>query len=120
MTEREYIDYVRDMLDAIDKASRFVVGMDYVTFAADDKTVFAVIRALEVIGEASRGLPDEVRAQHPGVPWRSIAGTRDRLIHRYFGVDLEVVWKTVQDDLPRLRPVLEQIVAEYPGAGNRS
>ena len=115
MTEREYVDYVRDMLDAVDKAARFVAGMDYDAFAADDKTVFAAIRALEVIGEACRQLPEEVRAAHPGVPWRSIAGTRDRLIHRYFGVDLEVVWKTVQDDLPPLKSVLERILAEYAG-----
>jgi uncharacterized protein with HEPN domain len=114
MTERDFDDYVRDMLDAVDKAARFVAGLDYAGFASDDKTVFAVIRALEVIGEACRHLPEGVRAQHPSVPWRSIAGTRDRLIHRYFGVDLEVVWRTVQEDLPRLRPVLEQILAEYP------
>ncbi len=113
MSQREYVDYVHDMLDALEKAERFVAGMDYATFAHDDKTVFAVVRALEVIGEASRGLPEAVRTRHPSIPGRSIAGTRDRLIHRYFGVDLEVVWRTVQEDLPLLRPVLELILAEY-------
>jgi uncharacterized protein with HEPN domain len=119
MRRREYVDCVQDMLDAIEKATQFVTGMDYAAFTNDDKTVFAVIRALEVIGEASRQLPIEVRDQHSGVPWRSIAGTRDRLIHQYFGVDLGVIWKTVQEDLPKLRPVLDQILAEYQDRRNQ-
>ncbi|TAK30793.1 MAG: DUF86 domain-containing protein [Chloroflexota bacterium] len=110
--QREYDDYVRDMLDAVAKALLFTQGMDYAAFAADEKTVYAVVRALELLGEASKGIPKSVRDRYPGLPWRAMAGMRDRLIHGYFGVDLEVVWKAVQEDLPTLKPKLEQLLTE--------
>lgn len=108
--KRDYVDYLQDILGAIEKVERFTEGMDFRQFSADDKTVFAVIRALEVIGEASKKIPLAVQRQSPEMPWREMAGIQDKLIHEYFGVNLNVVWKTVQEDLPPLKAPLARIV----------
>jgi len=109
---REYVDYLEDMMDALEKAQRFSEGMDSVQFNADEKTVFAVVRALEILGEAAKKIPRAVRHRHPNVPWREIAGMRDKLVHEYFGVNLDVVWKTVQEDLPQIKGSLEAVLRE--------
>ena len=110
--EREYTDYLRDMLDAIDKAERFVQGLDEATFVANDEKVYAVTRALEIIGEAVKALPDTLRDRYRDVPWRTIAGMRDKLIHGYFGASPRRIWQTVVDDLPTLRTGITQILAD--------
>jgi len=101
---REYTDYLKDILDAIEKTQQFVDGMDFEKFSYDSKTVFAVIRALEIIGEASKKIPETTKRQNPDLPWREMAGIRDKLIHEYFGMNLQVVWNTVNEDIPRLKP----------------
>ncbi len=103
---RDLSDYLRDMSDYAETACRLVEDLDYPAFAQDDRTHLAVIRCLEVIGEAARKVPTGFRSSHPEVPWAEAAGIRDVLIHDYFGVNLEVVWKTVQRDLPFLRTAL--------------
>lgn len=115
---REYIDYIRDMLEAAQKAEEFVQGVDAESFAANDEKVFAVIRALEIIGEAARKVPGEVRRHYADVPWREIAGMRDKLIHDYFVVDLRRVWETVKADLPALRSRLAEVLTEETGRGD--
>jgi uncharacterized protein with HEPN domain len=109
--ERVYADYLEDILDAIQKVAKFIEGMTFDQFAADDKTAFAVIRALEIIGEATKHIPEEVRRNYPRLPWREMAGIRDKLIHEYFGVNLEVVWKTATEDLPKLEREIRLILA---------
>ncbi len=101
------------MLDAAQKALSFSAGMTHEAFASDAKTVFATIRALEVVGEAAKNMPDAFRAQHPSVPWVDMAGMRDVLIHDYFGVDLTIVWETLQSDLPALVNELNRILEEW-------
>jgi len=109
---RTHADYLEDILDAIRKVAQFIQGMTFEEFAKDDKTVFAVIRGLEVIGEATKRIPSSVRDLHPEVPWREMAGMRDKLTHDYFGINLIVVWKTAIEDLPALEPVISRIVSE--------
>lgn len=107
---REYVDYLRDMLENAQLAIRFIQGMDYETFSRDNKTVYAVIRAVEVIGEAAANVPDEIRSKYPSLPWRDIRGMRNKLVHQYFGINMEVVWQTIQEDLPMITGELENIL----------
>lgn len=92
MAEREVLDYLQAIVEAMKKIDRYTEGMSQEAFYADDKTVDAVIRNLEVVGEASKRIPTELRQRHLAVPRRDMAGMRNRLIHGYFGVSLEVVW----------------------------
>ena len=112
-SERICTDYLEDILDAIAKVAKFINVMTFDQFSADDKTVFAVIRALEIIGEATKHIPEQVRESYPKLPWREMAGIRDKLIHDYFGVNIKVVWKTATEDLPKLEPEIQLIIAEF-------
>ena len=108
--KRVYTDYLRDMLDNAEKALGFVKGIDFEEFKSDDKSVYAVIRAVEIIGEAARNIPEEIRGKYPEIPWREVAAMRNKLSHEYFGVNIQVVWKTTQEDLPALIPLLRSII----------
>jgi uncharacterized protein with HEPN domain len=109
---RESKDYVKDIYDAIDAAEEFVNGWTFEDFASDRKTQFAVIRALEIIGEATKNIPYEVREKYPSVPWKDLAGIRDKLIHAYFGVNLEVVRLSVKEGIPEAKPDIKRILDE--------
>jgi uncharacterized protein with HEPN domain len=109
MPPRVYSVYVGHIREAADRAREFVAGMSYEQFAADTRTVYATVRALEIVGEAARLIPEDVRAMEPAIPWRAMAGMRDRMIHRYEEVDLTVVWDAVQQELPALFPALARL-----------
>jgi uncharacterized protein with HEPN domain len=85
--------------------------MTFDAFVQDVKTQFAVIRALEIVGEATKRLPESIRIREPSIPWRAMAGMRDKLTHQYFGVNLEVVWKTATEDIPSLEPAVRRLLA---------
>jgi uncharacterized protein with HEPN domain len=108
--KREYEDYLNDMLENAEKALSFVEGLDYEGFRKDDKAVYAVIRAFEIIGEAARQIPEKVREKNPTIPWREISAMRNKLTHEYFGVNTEVVWRTVEEDLPVIIPALRKML----------
>jgi uncharacterized protein with HEPN domain len=86
--------------------------MDFSTFSTDRRTNLAVVRTLEIIGEATRHVPKSIRRRYPDVPWQDMAAMRNKLIHEYFGVDLEVLWRTIQEDLPPLCEAIQQVIDE--------
>ncbi len=107
--ERLVQDYLNDILESIADIREFIEGMQFENFANDKKTVKAVIRSLEVIGEAVNKLPEDMRNQHPNTPWQEMIGMRNRLIHEYFGIDLTIVWQTIADDLGPLEETVMKI-----------
>jgi len=111
----EFLDFVEDILDAMDKVELLVEGVDYDRFEADFRINFAVVRALEIIGEASKRLPDDLRQRYPAVPWKGMAGMRDRIVHEYDNVDLQIVWDVVMKDIPHIKPQIQQILKDYGG-----
>ncbi|MFH1024593.1 MAG: DUF86 domain-containing protein [Planctomycetota bacterium] len=110
--KRAIVDYAADILSCFQETQEFVRGMDFSAFAGDRKTVNAVIHSLEVMGEAAKQIPVEIRERHPGIPWKRMAGMRDKLIHEYSGVDLEIVWGVVTSELPPLGPLFEKLLQE--------
>ncbi|HEY0557281.1 MAG TPA: DUF86 domain-containing protein [Thermoanaerobaculia bacterium] len=107
---RTYLDYLEDIRDSLAKAQVFVQGMTYEQFTVDEKTSFAVVRALEIVGEATKRLPAELKARYPNLPWRDMAGMRDKLVHDYFGVNLEVVWETATLEAPGLEAEIRSLL----------
>jgi uncharacterized protein with HEPN domain len=106
----EIADYLSDITNALDEIEEFTKDMSYEAFAADRKTINAVIRSLEVLGEATKHIPAAVRKKHPDIPWKNMAAMRDVLIHNYMGVDLKTVWKVAKERLPELKPLLEDLM----------
>ena len=107
MSKRDASLLLQDMRESMQKIARYVAGMDRAAFLADDKTADAVVRNVEIIGEASNQLPEDFKTRNPQVPWRQMTGMRNRIVHDYAGVDLELVWEVVTKSLP----VLEKQIA---------
>lgn len=110
MTNRDIRDYLQDIISAINSAEDFIRNMNFADFENDQKTLFAVTRAVEIIGEATKQIPSEIREKYNNIPWKAIAGMRDKMIHHYFGIDLQVLWDTVKQDLPLLKPIIQEIL----------
>jgi uncharacterized protein with HEPN domain len=118
--KREILDYLKDIRDAIEKSEQFTKGMDFDRFARDDKTIFAVIRAFEIIGEATKNISPAVRRHYSEISWKRMAGMRDKMIHEYFGVDLKILWKTINEDFPALKPLIVKAIEQETQKGKKS
>jgi uncharacterized protein with HEPN domain len=107
---RDWRIRIEDIIEAATAIAGYVQGLSFEEFGRDRKTVDAVVRNLEVIGEAARHVPEEVRARFPELPWSDMADMRNVLIHEYFGVDLTILWKTASIDLPAILPALRRVI----------
>lgn len=109
MSERNDIDLIQDIAESVARISLYTLNMEYEEFRKDKKTQDAVIRNIEIMGEATKKLSEDMRNDNPNIPWKNIAGTRDKLIHSYFGVNIDIIWSIVQIEIPSLLPKIERI-----------
>lgn len=107
MSERSVVLLLDDMREAAARIVKYTGGKDLAGFLADEQCADACVRNLEVIGEAATRLPTGYLAEHPGIDWKGMVGLRNRIVHAYFGIDLEIVWQIILNDLPILRSFLE-------------
>ena len=106
----KYLIYLKDIKHSIISIEKFIEDINFEQFKSDDKTSSAVIRKFEIIGEATKKIPENIKEKFPQIPWKDIAGMRDKLIHAYSEVDLKLVWKTIQKRLPELKTLIEKML----------
>ncbi len=109
---RSWHDYIRDIHDELDYTGSLFPGLTFNAFIADNTLKRAVIRSLEVIGEAVKNIPDEIKLKYPLVEWKEYAGLRDKLAHHYFGIDYEIVWDALVSDIPGLAKAIDTIAVK--------
>ncbi len=109
--------YIKDIVEYMERAEEHIKGLEHKQFLKDRKTCDALIRCIEVIGEATENIPDDIRSKYPSIPWRDIAGMRDKIIHGYFIVDSEEVWLAVKEDIPKLKPLIKKVLEDLEKLG---
>lgn len=112
MKNKEPLFFLQDIQYSVSKIFRYTVNIDYQEFVSNDMIKDAVERNFEIIGEAVKNLPEDFRNKYPHIPFKQIAGMRDKLIHDYFGVDYEIVWKTIKDKLPQFNDDIQKLIKE--------
>ncbi len=116
--KRTQVDYLLDILNNVEKAQRFVEGVTQEDFEANDEKVYAVVHALQTIGEAARHVPKSLRQRYASMDWEDVVGMRDIVVHEYFGVDLDIIWRTIQQDLVPLETLVKQMLSDLGEQGN--
>jgi uncharacterized protein with HEPN domain len=113
MSDRSPVLYLSEMLASMEKVERYVAGVSYEEFIRQEQLVDAVERNIEKIGEAAAAVPDDIRNRHPGVPWKTIVGLRNKVIHHYFAVDHEVIYQIATKNIPETKGIIAGILREY-------
>lgn len=104
--------FLVDIVQSIEKIEKYIEELSFEDFVSNEKTIDAVVRNLEIIGEASKNIPDWLKSKYINIPWREIAGMRNKMIHEYFGIDYEIIWEIVKKDLPELRAKIKGIMQQ--------
>jgi len=117
--KREYKLFIQDIKECIAQIEEFVGNMTLEKFKADEKTSSAVVRKIEIIAEATKNVPREIRQKYKELPWSDMARMRDKIIHSYFVVDYEVVWKTIKERLPEIKPKIDAILKDLDNQKNK-
>jgi len=112
MNERSYLMFLEDIIESIEKIELYIRELPYNAFIEDSKTVDAVVRNLEIIGEASKRIPDNIKENLKEVPWHRMTGLRNIIAHEYFGIDLNIIWKIIKENLPEVEPSLKKLLKE--------
>ena len=102
--------FIEDIMESATRITKYVKGLSFDDFTRDDKTIDAVVRNLEIIGEASKNIPEWLKAKYPNLPWKEIIGMRDKIAHEYFGIDYEILWEIVTKDLPELESQIKEVM----------
>jgi len=118
MKKRPAGTFLEDILQAIKKIEKYTNGLDCERFRSDEKSVDAVIRNLEIIGEASKNIPSEVKDKFPQIPWKKMMGLRNIVAHEYFSIDLKIIWEIASENLPEVKPRIERILKKETGEKN--
>jgi uncharacterized protein with HEPN domain len=115
MSDREILLLLEDMRDAALKIISYTSGMSFDDFTNDDKTIDAVVRNFEIIGEAANRVPEDFKSDHPEIEWRRMTGLRNRIIHEYFGINYVTVWKIKEENIPELADFIQQAIDNLAG-----
>jgi len=116
MSKRPIDLLLNDICQAIDRIEQYIENLSFDAFSEDQKSVDAVVRNLEIIGEAAKRLPDELKEKYSEIEWHKVVGLRHRIVHEYFGIDIEIIWQILQKDLPALKHKIMQIMSEEGGS----
>jgi len=110
--KRDISLYLKDVFEHMKHAEAFIENLTQEEFIKDKKTSYAVVRCIEIIGEAVKNIPDDVRGEYPDIPWKKMAGMRDKISHFYFGIDMKKVWLAVKRDIPEIKPSIKKILKD--------
>lgn len=108
--QRNYDLFLKDIIDNIEKINNFTEAMNFENFKNDEKTIYAVVRCLEIIGEASSNIPEELKLKYNNIKWRDIKDFRNKIIHKYWGVNLEIIWDIIQNEINKLKIEIKKIL----------